>query len=120
MKRVSSCFVLLVLCTAAWAANGTVFSGEISDSQCALNVHSKTSSHKEMTASHTMGATSAECARTCVKQMGGQYVLMSGGKVYRLDRQELAEKYAGEKVRVKGEVDKKSTSIKVESIEPGG
>jgi len=65
-----------------------------------------------------MGGTSAECVRTCVKQMGGQYVLASGEKIFRLDRQELADKFAGEKVRVKGELDKKSSTIKVESITP--
>jgi len=118
MARISVLIFALFSCTAAWAGSGTVITGEISDSQCAANVHSKTRSHKEMTATHTMGKTSAECVRTCVKQMGGQYVLLSADKIFRLDRQDLADKLAGQKVRVKGELDKKTLNIKVDSITP--
>ncbi len=118
MNKLSICCATMLLCTTVWAGSGTVISGEISDSQCAANVHSTTRSHKEMTAAHTMGKTSSECVRTCVKQMGGQYVLLSADKIFRLDRQDLADKFAGEKVRVKGELDKKTLSIKVDSITP--
>ncbi len=120
MKRLATCLFVVVSLVSSWAASGTVITGEISDSQCALNVHSKTRSHQEMTATHTLGTSSAECVRACVKQMGGQYVLVSGDKVYKLDQQEMADKYAGQKVRVKGGLIKKSGQIRVESIEPAG
>lgn len=94
-----------------------VYIGEISDSQCATNVHSKTQSHREMIADHTMGDTKADCVRTCVKKMGGAYVLLTPeGKVYRLSDQEMSDKFAGEEVRVHGTLDKSGT-ITVEKIE---
>ena len=41
---------MLALAVAAYAQGGSVrtFHGEVSDSQCALNVHSLTRSHEEM------------------------------------------------------------------------
>ena len=52
-----------------------VFNGDISDSQCALNVHSLSRSHAEMLKKKNIGTTAAECARYCVKYMGGVFVL---------------------------------------------
>ncbi len=107
---------LAAMSTAAQSAKN-VFTGKISDSQCATNVHSKTQSHKEMTSNHTMGDTDAECVRTCVKEMGGSYVLLTNdGKVYRLSDQQAADKFAGESVKVSGTVNKAGT-ILVEKIE---
>jgi hypothetical protein len=115
----------LLICTLALAAISTtaqqpsknIFSGEISDSQCALNVHSKSQSHKEMTANHAMGDTKADCVRTCVKKMGGTYVLLTPeGKVYRLNDQNAPDQFAGERVKVHGTLDKSGT-ITVEKIE---
>ncbi len=93
------------------------FTGEISDSQCAMNVHSRTGSHQEMLAEHTMGNNEAECVRTCVR-FGGVYVLISGKQVYRLSDQKSPDKYAAQKVRVRGSLNKKSNTIIVQSIEP--
>ena len=53
--------VLLFTC-ATFAQNAQIFHGEISDSQCALNVHSLTRSHQEMLKSKSMGGTSNTCA----------------------------------------------------------
>jgi len=93
------------------------FVGEISDSQCALNVHSTSQSHKEMTSTHTMGDTKADCVRACVKKMGGTYVLLTPeGKVYRLSNQESLDQFAGERVKVYGTADKSGT-ITAERIE---
>ncbi len=95
----------------------TVFIGEISDSQCATNVHSKTQSHTEMTATHAMGNSKADCVRTCVKKMGGQFVLLTPeGKVYRLSDQKTPDQFAGGHVKVHGTLDKSGT-ITVEKIE---
>jgi Protein of unknown function (DUF5818) len=91
-----------------------VFHGEIADSQCALNVHSLSQSHAEMLKKKT----NAECVRYCVKYLGGVFVLEVKTKVYKLDNQELAEKHAGEKVKLTGVLDPKTNTIAVESIEP--
>ncbi len=116
-KSVLLCVIALAAISTTAQSSKNVFVGEISDSQCALNVHSKSQSHKEMTSTHTMGDTKADCVRECVKTMGGQYVLLTPeGKVYRLSNQESPDQFAGEKVKVHGTLDKSGT-ITVEKIE---
>lgn len=95
-----------------------VFRGEIGDSQCAFNVHSLSRSHAEMMKRRDVGTTSAECARYCVKYLGGVFVLQVKNKVYKLDDQQLAEKHAGEQVKLSGVLDPKTNTIAVHSIEP--
>lgn len=117
-----------ILCTAAlagigmsarssWAGDDKTFKGEIADTQCALNVHSLSQSHKEMMDMKVEIKTEAACARFCVRERGGRYVLQIKDKVYRLDAQELAEKWAGQKVKVMGKLDAKTDVITVRSIE---
>ena len=122
-KRCSSIVVLALLIGSAAigvsAGNDEqVFKGEIGDSQCALNVHSLSRSHREMLERRSIGKTSADCARYCVKNLGGVFVLQVKDKVYKLDNQELATKDAGMKVKVIGVLDPKSNVIAVTSIEP--
>lgn len=100
------------------SAADKVFEGEIADTQCALGVHSLHRSHKEMIAMGEAGSTPAECSRFCVHQRGGRYVLQSKQEVYKLDNQELPEKYAGMKVKVTGTLDPKTHILEVHSIEP--
>lgn len=95
-----------------------VFRGEIGDSQCALNVHSLSRSHKEMLKRKAVGKTSADCARYCVKYLGGLFVLQVKNKVYKLDNQKLADIYAGQKVTVTGKLDAQSDTITVHSMVP--
>jgi hypothetical protein len=95
-----------------------VFHGEIGDSQCALNVHSLSRSHKEMLKRKAIGKTSADCARYCVKYLGGVFVLQVKDKVYKLDDQKLADIYAGQKVTVTGKLDPQSETIMVHSMVP--
>jgi len=95
-----------------------LFRGEISDSQCALNVHSLSRSHAEMLKKKNIGTTNAECARYCVKYLGGVFVLSVKEKVYKLDNQELADKYAGQKVRLTGVLDAQTNTIAVRDIQP--
>lgn len=94
-----------------------MFKGEIADTQCALNVHSLNQSHKEMMEMKTEIKTDADCARFCVKQRGGRYVLQAKDKVYKLDAQALAEQWAGQKVKVVGTLDPKTSVITVQKIE---
>lgn len=100
------------------SAGEKTFEGEIADSQCALGVHSLNQSHKEMIDMGSAGKTSADCARFCVRERGGRFVLQSKHVVYKLDNQDLAEKSAGMKVKVTGTLDAKSNMIQVRTIEP--
>jgi hypothetical protein len=95
-----------------------VFKGEIGDSQCALNVHSLSRSHQEMLEKKQIGKTSADCARYCVRQMGGVFVLQVGDKVYKLDNQDLANQNAGMKVKVTGVLNTETNTIAVHKMEP--
>jgi uncharacterized protein DUF5818 len=108
----------IALCAARGrGGDGKTFKGEIADTQCALNVHSLSQSHKEMMEMKPEIKTEAECARFCVKERGGRYVLQTKDKVYKLDAQSLAEPWAGQKVRVVGTLDPKTNMIKVVNIE---
>ena len=59
---------ILAWANTAYAQAGAVriFRGEVSDSQCALNVHSLTRSHEEMLKSKSMGGTSRSCSLAIV------------------------------------------------------
>lgn len=95
------------------------FSGEIYDSQCA-----KEGSHAKMMAKEGMAGKEndpmgrAMCTKNCVK-MGGKYVLFDAAKktVYELDDQQKPEQFAGQKVKVKGTLDKATKTIHVTGIE---
>lgn len=113
--------VAMVSASVAFLAAGEkqeVFKGEISDSQCSFNVHSTTHSHAEMLKTHTMGNTPADCVRMCVDNLGGVYVLQAKDKVYKLDKQYLAEKYPAQAVKVTGVLNTKDDTIAVQSIVP--
>lgn len=101
-------------------ANEKTFKGEIADTQCALNVHSLSQSHKEMIEMKPEVKTNADCARYCVKERGGRFVLQAADKVYKLDAQVLAEPWAGQRVRITGTLDPKTNVITVHRMEPLG
>ena len=111
---------LLVAVVLAHAGDGKpqTFRGEIGDTQCALNIHSLTRSHTEMLESKKMGGTASDCATYCVKYLGGDFVLSSKNDVYRLDNQDKARLYAGQKVKITGTLESKSKTIHVVDIEP--
>lgn len=104
------------------APKGQTFTGEIMDSQC-----SAMGSHAEMLKKEgkaDMDPTSPMarkmCTQGCVK-MGGKYVLFDAASktVYQLDDQAKPEKFAGEKVKVKGTLDKETNTIHVTGIQAG-
>ena len=111
---------ILAWANAAYAQAGATktFRGEVSDSQCALNVHSLTRSHEEMLKSKSMGGTSRSCSQYCIEHLGGELVLSSGATVFRLDNQSAARQYVGEKAKVVGTLDPKTKTIHVVSIVP--
>lgn len=107
----------LLLAAVMFGQTAQVFHGEVSDSQCALNVHSLTRSHQEMLKSKSMGGTSNTCAVYCVEHLGGYLVLSAGKEVYRLDRSDLVHGFEGHKVVINGVLDSKLKQIHVLKIE---
>ena len=119
MKRIVDFCVVCVLGLAviAYGQNARVFRGEVSDSQCAMNVHSLTRSHQEMLKSKTMGGTSNTCSEYCIEHLGGTLVLAAGKDVYRLDRPDLVHGFEGQKVKVTGTLEPKANQLHVVKIE---
>ena len=109
----------LSLSVYADAQQPATFRGEISDSQCALNVHSLTKSHDEMLKlkSGAAGTNRSSCSLYCIQHLGGKFVLASKGHVYHLDNQELPRSFVGEKVKLRGILDSKTEIIQVVSID---
>ena len=122
-KKSNAVFLATTLAAAAFivapgrGADEKTFKGGIADTQCALNVHSLSQSHKEMIQMKREIKTEADCARFCVKERGGRFVLQTKDKVYKLDAQVLAGEWAGHRVRVVGTLDPKTNTITVEKIE---
>ena len=117
MKRRLVNLGILMLVTAAFGQSSQIFHGEVSDSQCALNVHSLTRSHQEMLKSKSMGGTANTCAVYCIEHLGGYLVLSSGKNVYRLDRSDLVHGFEGHKVVISGVLDPKLNQIHVLKID---
>lgn len=127
MKRITICTAIAIAFCATIAraqkadthpAEGSkIFRGEVSDSQCALNVHSLTRSHQEMLKSKSMGGTAVSCSLYCIKNLGGEFVLAAGKNVYRLDKQDAARDFVGQKTKIIGTLDAKTNTIHVEKIE---
>jgi len=119
MKRAAICCAagILAAACAAFGQNVQVFRGEVSDSQCAMNVHSLTRSHQEMLKSKSMGGTSSTCSMYCIEHLGGYLVLSSAKDVYRLDRADLVHGFEGQRVKLTGVLDPKVKQIHVLKIE---
>ncbi len=114
---VLSLTALFILAAAALAQSSQTFHGEVSDSQCALNVHSLTRSHQEMLKSKSMGGTANTCAVYCIEHLGGYLVLSAGKNVYRLDRADIVHGFEGQRVVVTGILDPKLNQIHVLKID---
>ena len=82
------------------------FTGVVTDDMCAKGDHSQMQ----------MGPTDADCTRACVDIHGAQYVLYDGKAALVLSDQRMADKFAGQKVRVTGTLDAKTKKITVDSI----
>jgi hypothetical protein len=100
----------------ARGGNEQVFKGVIADSQCAMNVHSLSQSHKEMLQGKSVGTTEADCVWYCVTERGGRFVLQNKSRVYKLDKQDFGREFAGRKVQITGTLDAESNTIHVRSI----
>ena len=104
---------LLLLATYSFSKDGIItLHGEIEDSQCAFNVHSAGHSHEWMLKKHVAGAHDKKsCTLLCVREMGGNFVLVVKNEVYRIEDQAQAEKFAGEKVTAVGTLDPKTHTL---------
>ncbi len=98
-------------------ATPQVFTGEVSDTQCAFNIHSRSSSHDEMLQSGTMGDTPGDCVRACFNR-GGGYALVDtvNQKIYHLDNSTEIGRFAGKKVHIRAVYDKKANVLHVVEI----
>lgn len=107
-------FAVVVLCLLVLMADKREqqFTGVISDSQCAYNIHS----HQEMLQQHTMGSSEADCVKTCVK-IGGSYVLLTKeNRVWQLSDQKAPAKFATQRVVVRGTPSADGKTIDVAAI----
>ena len=86
-----------------FAAAPKTFTGVISDAMCGKD-------HSSMNVKPD-----AKCVTECVK-MGSKYALVTDGNVYELAGQKIPEKYAAQKVTVKGTLS--GNTIQVDSIAP--
>lgn len=118
MKKVvvslAAIVVFSILSFAAPKPKSQTFTGEIMDSQCAMN-----GSHAEMLKKEGMGNMDPNslkakkmCTQNCVK-MGGKYVLFNSADktIYQLDDQTKPANFAGENVKVKGTLDGKTIHV---------
>ena len=97
---------LLLLAALAAAGPTRTFSGVITDSMCVLN-HGMMKIQPE-----------SKCVVYCIKSSkDAKYALHDGKNTYVLSDQQTPEKFAAQKVRVKGVLYEKTKIIKVESIE---
>ena len=105
MKLLSLLIVSSVLFLPLLAATdpSIVVIGEISDSQCVFNIHSRDGTHAAMIKTNTLGQNAEQCTFSCVR-MGGRYVLadVANNKLYRLANPAFAINFAGKRVRVRG------------------
>ena len=97
---------LLAIAALAAAQGKQTFTGAITDDMCARADHS----------GMRMGPTDAECTIACVMVHGAAYVLYDGKELYALSDQKTTEKFAGQKVTVRGTLDAKTKTIRVDSI----
>jgi hypothetical protein len=101
----------LLLGFAAFSPAATMtMTGMISDSMCGA-------SHAKMIAGHP-NMTDKACTLGCVKG-GAKYVFVSGGKVYQIANQNLAdlEKNAGESVSLTGDVSGETITVSKVTME---
>ncbi|MBI2685780.1 MAG: hypothetical protein HYX27_05655 [Acidobacteria bacterium] len=101
-------FLPAVVALSLFGAEQT-WTGEISDDMCGNN-------HGKMGA---MGKNAKDCTAGCVKA-GSKYVLVSHGKVFKIENQGLKDlaMHAGMPMKITGELSKDGQSVKVSKIEP--
>jgi len=106
MKNLAKVATLAFLSVAVAAQSTRTFTGVITDSMCVLN-HGMMKIQPE-----------SKCVIQCVKTSKNvKYALHDGRNTYVLSDQQTPEKFAAQKVKVKGVLYEKTRIIKVDSIE---
>lgn len=103
MSKAASLFFAGALVLGA-ANQSETFTGVITDTMCGAD-------HRAMKITPE-----SKCVRDCIRT-GQKYALYDGKNVYTLSDQQTPEKFAAQKVRVRGVLYKKTKILKVESIE---
>ncbi len=109
--------IMLLGCMLAIGAipgSAATFNGEIYDSPCAaMGSHEKGFTMTKTT-------TAKGCTIACVNMMNGKYTLYdaTSNKTYQLDDQDLAKKFAEQKVTVTGDYSAQKKLLHVTKIEP--
>jgi hypothetical protein len=107
MKRLWLVVILAALPLVGQGQQAQVFTGVITETMCSRN-------HASMGKINT----DAQCIVDCVKgSKNVKYALHDGRKIYVLSDQATPERFAAQRVRVKGVLYSKTGIIKVESIE---
>jgi hypothetical protein len=98
----AAAFVFSTLPVAAGAAD-TTLTGVISDTMCAMG-HESNIEHARENSGRTM--TNQECTVGCVMRRGQRYVLVAGGKTYRIANQDHASlaAFAAQRVKATGQL----------------
>ena len=111
--------LMLLLGTYTFAKDppSVILQGEIVDSQCAYNVHSLDHTHSSMTKKGVYGRDATTCTLHCVRETGGNYVLVVKEDVYRLDGSVQLDQFAGKKVKATGILDAKIQTLHLQKIE---
>ena len=97
---------LLAVLALSAAPGKQTFTGTITDNMCGAAGH----------AQMRMGPTDGECTIACISAHGATYVLSVGKNIYTLTDQHTPEKFAGQKVRVRGTLDARTKTIQVDSM----
>ncbi len=99
-KSIMLCITVIAMCTFALAASKS-YVGTVSDEHCGVK-HA------------TAGDATTECVKKCVAG-GAKYTLVSKGKVYQLEPQDMFADHAGHSVKVTGEM--KAGTITATNVE---
>jgi hypothetical protein len=113
MKRLAfALFVSGCMAAAPLIAAESTWSGKITDSMCDKD-HS-------MMASGTGKDAAKKCTLACVKS-GMKYVFVSQGKVYQIANQDMPDlkTYAGDSVKLTGDLQSDGKTIQIAKMEPG-
>ena len=102
--RIAVLLFAVALFAGSLSAASETHVGVITDTMCGAN-------HAPMKMSPD-----SKCVLECVKH-GSKYALLEGTKVYTLSDQETPAKFAGQKVKVTGQLYEKTGILKVEKIE---
>ena len=97
---------LLLLLSYSQAQRAQAFTGVISDDVCAKADHS----------GMRMGSNDAECATACVDAHGASFVLYDGKDSFKLVGTPSPRPFAGQKVRVDGDLDAKTKTLRIKAI----